>query len=449
MTDSIEATGGIAAVEPRGGVKAWLLVAVLISFYIFAVMDRAVISMLVDPIRADLGISDTEIALLMGVAYAGAYAGAALPMGYLVDKLPRKWVLYFAVSFWGLAEAACGMATGFGSLFLARTGVGLGESPLNPAAHSLISNTFAKRNLAMAMSVYSTGAMLGTGAALVLGGWIVSTLMVRPLIELPVVGAVKPWQVAFIVTGLPGLALALLILPFREPIRAAHRTADGDGSWGELWAFLRKNWQMATCFVVAFGGMNIVNGAFIKWEPSYLGRFYHLKAADYGALLGLLHVTAGIAGMLFSGWFVDRLFSRGNRTAHIDYYLGSVMIVSPVVVYGLLSHNLYVYLATVALSKFALINFIGFFSALVQLISPPRLRGRMSAIFLLMVMALLGASLGPLIPALISERLFHDEIHLGKSLAATLCIFAPLAVIAMIWGRRHVRQAVEDARAWA
>ncbi len=444
MTYSTVADG-----EPRAGLKAWLLVAVLVSFYIFAVMDRAVISMLVDPIRADLGISDTQIALLMGVAYAAAYAGAALPMGYLVDKISRKWVLYVAVSFWGLAEAACGVATGFGPLFLARMGVGLGESPLNPSAHSLISDTFPKRKLATAMSVYSTGALLGTGAALVLGGWIVSTLMARPLIELPLIGAVKPWQVAFIVTGLPGLALALLILPFREPKRAVTRKIDGEGSWPELWAFLAKNWQVALCFFVAFGGMNIVNGAFIKWEPSYLGRFYHLKPAEYGSLLGLLHVTAGISGMLFSGWFVDRAFSRGARTAHIDYYLGSLLIATPVVIYGLLSHNLYVYLATTALSKFALINFIGFFSALVQLISPPRLRGRMSAIFLLMVMALLGSSLGPLIPALISERVFHDEIHLGKSLAATLCIFAPLAVIAMIWGRRHVRQAVDDARAWA
>lgn len=449
MTNQARVGAGAAESHVREGsgtsaLRAWLLVIVLLLFYVFAVMDRTVIAMLVDPIRADLGINDTQVALLMGLAYAAAYAGGALPMGYLVDKLPRKWLLYFAVTFWGLAEAACGLATGFVGLFLARMGVGLGESPLHPSAHSMIADTFAKRRLATAMSVYSTGALIGTGVALIVGGWIVNALLQVETVTIPLFGAVKPWQLAFIITGVPGLLLALLILPFREPKRTIHH-GGGDGSWADLLLFMKQKWRVVLAISVIFGGMNIVNGALIKWQPSYLGRFFHLNPAEYGMALGLIYAIAGVAGLLFSGWLVDRLYSKGVKNAHLNYYGWAIALSTPIVLYGLLSDNLWIYLATAMVAKFATVNFMGVAAAIVQMISPPRLRGRLSAIFFLMVIALLGSTFGPLIPAAISDYILHDEIRIGRALAATLAIMAPLAILAILWVRDPLQKAVAEA----
>ena len=126
-----------------------------------------------------------------------------------------------------------------------------------------------------------------------------------------------------------------------------------------------------------------------------------------------------------------------------------IILTSPIVLYGLLSNNLTIYLVTITLAKFATVNSLGIAASLVQLITPPSLRGRMSAIFFLMIMAFMGSTFGPLVPALISDYVFHDEVHLGRSMGATLCIFAPIAVAAILLGRRPLQRALDDARAWA
>jgi MFS family permease len=201
--------------------------------------------------------------------------------------------------------------------------------------------------------------------------------------------------------------------------------------------------------VLTFGGMNIVNGALIKWQPTYLGRYFHLNPAEYGLRLGLLYAFGGVIGMIVSGFLVDRWFARGNKTAHLDFYFIALLITAPIVGYGLISPSLNTYLVTVCIAKAITVNFLGYFAALIQMISPPRLRGRLSAIFALMVLALLGSSLGPLIPALISDHVLHDEIRMGRAIAVTLGIFAPIALLAMIWGRPAIKKAIADAEAWA
>ncbi|MDB5720426.1 MAG: hypothetical protein JWP15_1044 [Alphaproteobacteria bacterium] len=425
--------------------RTTLLIGVLLLFCIFAVIDRTVIAMLIDPIRKSLDISDSQVGLLMGIAYAAAYGLAGLPMGFMVDRYPRKWILYFAVTFWGLAEAACGLSTGFVWLFLARAAVGLGESPLHPSAHSIIADSVPRRRLATVMSIYSMGNLLGTGFALIIGGWIVHYLLNRPNIVLPLIGPVESWQFAFIITGLPGLLLALLILPFAEPRRIAHGRANV--SWAELFEFIRGKWQVVLCLSIVFGGMNIANGGLIKWAPSYMSRFFHLNPAQYGLALGLIESIFAISGLLVSGWIIDRWYASGRKDAHLTYYLWAIILTTPIVLLGLTSNSLVIFYVGMAFGKTFTVNFLGVAASQVQMISPPHMRGRLSGLFFLMVVALLGSSLGALVPALIADNVFHDNIHLGKSMALTLAIFAPLAVIAILWGRKYVRAAVDEAEA--
>jgi len=439
------ATAGVPEAPVRTGAtfRSVALIAVLLLYCIFAVIDRNLIAMLIDPIRQTLNISDTQIGLLMGVAYATAYGLGGLPMGYLVDRYPRKWILFLAVILWGLAEAACGLASGFVWLFLARACVGLFEAPLHPSAHAIIADTVPRRRLATVMSIYSMGNLLGTGLALIIGGWIVNSLLHLDHVHVPLLGDLRPWQFAFLVTGLPGLLLAFLILPFPEPRR--HGSHGQGTTWAELFGFIRSHWQVVLTISVVFGGMNIFVGGIIKWAPAYMSRYFKLNPAEYGLALGLTESLPAVAGLLLSGWLVDRWYASGRKDAHLTYYMWVIILTAPLVFLGLMSDSLPLFLAAIALAKGLTINFLGIAAAQVQTISPPRMRGRLSGLFFLMVVAFFGSTFGALVPAVISEKILHDPARIGHGIAFTLAIFAPLAVIALLWGRKYVRVAVIEA----
>lgn len=432
--------------QPQSVLRTTALIAVLLLFCIFAVIDRTVIAMLIDPIRATLDITDTQVGLLMGIAYAAAYGLGGIPMGYLVDRYPRKWILFAAVILWGFGQAASGLATGFLWLFLARAAVGLFEAPLHPSAHSIIADTVPKRRLATVMSVYSMGNLLGTGAALIIGGWVVNSLLLHGEFDIPLLGSVEPWQFAFIITGVPGVLLALLILPFAEPPRR-HRGSHAV-KWSELFSFIRERWQVVVCLSIVFGGMNIVNGGLIKWSPAYMSRFFELNPAQYGLMLGLVESLSAVVGLLGAGLIVDRWFASGRKDAHLSYYLWALILTSPIVYIGLVSESLVFYLTAVGIAKGVTVNFLGIAAAQVQTISPPSMRGRLSGLFFLVVVALLGSTFGALLPAVISDHVLNDPIRIGHAIALTLAIFSPLAILAILWGRKYVRAAVVAAEEW-
>lgn len=430
--------------------QSWLMIACLFLFYVFSFIDRTTIAMIIDPIRADLDLTDTQVSLLIGLAFGLAYSIGGLPMSWFVDRYPRRIIVYFAVTSWGLATASCGLSHTFGQLFLARLGVGLGEAPLHPASHSMISDAFPRNQLATAISIYSMGAVIGVGLALVVGGWVVETILALPPMRVPIVGEIKPWQMVFIVIGMPSVALAFLIFAFKEPPRRgrikgqAHKTA----SWGELLVFLKRRWVVFTCFTLAFGGMQVVNGAFIWWQPAYLSRFFKMSPAEYGLALGLVSAGAGVAGMILSGTIVDWLYSKGYKDAHMRYYFWAVIISTPFTLIALLAENVWVYFGLIWITKLLLLNFLGFSSALIQLVTPNELRGRMSAIFVNLVLAFSATAFGPLVPALISDYVLHDDIRLGRALAILVVIFVPIALAALWIGRPYLVKAVEEAETW-
>lgn len=447
MSQTADAPASTLRVDaPVSTLRAAALIAVLLLYCIFAVIDRTIIAMLIDPIRQSLDITDTQVGLLMGLAYAVAYGLGGLPMGYLVDRYPRKWILITAVILWGFAQAACGLATGFLWLFVARAAVGLCEAPLHPSAHSIIVDVVPKRRLATVMSIYSMGNLLGTGLALIIGGWIVNSLLHLDRISVPLLGDMAAWQVAFIITGIPGIFLALLLIPFAEPKRRGSH--HGDVRWSELFTFMRERWQVVLVLSLVFGGMNIVNGGLIKWSPAYLSRFFKMNPAEYGLALGLVESFSAVAGLLLSGWLVDRWFASGRKDAHLTYYMWAIILTTPLVLLGLTSDSLTMFLGAIGLAKALTVNFLGIAAAQVQMISPAHLRGRLSGFFFLMVVALFGSTFGALLPPAIAENLLQDTVRLGNAMAITLTIFGPIAVIAILWGRRHVMAAVRAGEQW-
>src|SRR5580704_8856429 len=211
---------------------AWYSVAVLMLMYIFSFIDRTTISLLVEPMKRDLHISDTQIGMLQGLAFALLYTFLGLPIARLSDRHSRRAIIAGGVFIWSIMATLCGLARSAIQLFIARIGVGVGEAALSPAAYSIITDSFPRSKLGGAFGVYNIGITIGAGTALLLGGIVVAAVShAGATYTLPLLGEVRAWQMVFIVTGAPGVVLPLLLLTFREPARrGVLRTWSGEAA---------------------------------------------------------------------------------------------------------------------------------------------------------------------------------------------------------------------------
>src|ERR1700735_997165 len=199
---------------------AWYSVAVLMLIYIFSFIDRSAISLIVEPMKRDLQISDTQIGLLQGSAFAPLYTFLGLPIARLSDRHSRRAIIAAGVFIWSIMATLCGLARTVMQLFVARIGVGVGEAALSPAAYSVITDSFPRSKLGSAFGVYNIGITIGAGIAFLVGGIVVAAVShAGASYTLPLFGEVRAWQMVFIVTGAPGILLPLLLLTFREPAR--------------------------------------------------------------------------------------------------------------------------------------------------------------------------------------------------------------------------------------
>jgi MFS family permease len=188
---------------------AWYSVAVLMLMYIFSFIDRTTISLLVEPMKRDLHISDTQIGMLQGLAFALLYTFLGLPIARLSDRHSRRAIIAGGVFIWSIMATLCGLARSAVQLFMARIGVGVGEAALSPAAYSIITDSFPRSKLGGAFSVYNVGITIGAGTALLVGGIVVGVVSrAGATYTLPVFGPVHAWQMVFILTGAPGMLLA-------------------------------------------------------------------------------------------------------------------------------------------------------------------------------------------------------------------------------------------------
>jgi hypothetical protein len=198
---------------------AWYVVIVLMACFALSFIDRQILSLLVGPIKTDLGISDTRIGLLQGLAFALFYTAMGLPLGRIADTWSRRGLIAVSIMIWSCFTAACSFARTFASLFVTRIGVGIGEAGLSPAAYSMIADYFVKEQLGVAMSVYYMGVFIGSSLALLLGGLTIDAVAKMASITLPIIGSMAPWRLTFLVVALPGIPFALLMYTIKEPVR--------------------------------------------------------------------------------------------------------------------------------------------------------------------------------------------------------------------------------------
>jgi len=435
-----------AAPGPGDQPGAWRALPILIVLYALSLLDRQVLTLMVGPIKRDLGISDFQVGLLQGLVFAVFYSLAAVPIGWLVDRFPRRPIIWAGVTVWALAASACGLAQNFWSLLIARLGVGAGEAALSPAAYSMLADLFRPSRLAFALSVLMIGSSLGNGLAIGLGGLVVSFAEHGGVLRLPLLGELQSWQFVFLATGLPGLVLGGLIFLVREPVRRDRMKAKGGPSFGETLRFMGSNRRFFTAHFVGFGLLSIVGWGFTSWLPVYMVRAFGWSIGQISLPLALIIGVGGTLGTLLSGWYVDRLFGRGRTDAHLRVYafIALGMALLGVAAFQAANPYLFLLLATPIASSMTLAATAG---AALQIVSPNEMRGQVGAMFLL-VMNGVGLGLGPTLVGALTDFVFGDEARLGASLTLLFGVLAPLAAATLWLGMRPMREAFARSAAW-
>jgi MFS family permease len=426
--------------EPRSGAYAWYVVAVLLLAYTLSFIDRMILSLLVGPIRADLGISDTQMSLLMGFAFAIFYSVLGIPLGWLADRGSRRGLMVAGVTAWSVMTAICGLTRSYATLFLARIGVGVGEATLSPAAYSMLGDYFPREKLGRAMAVYSIGVPLGSGIALVAGALVVKFVTEGPPMIVPMLGAMEPWRLTFLVVGLPGLLVALLIaLTVREPARKGGAVGLVKG---EFMAFLKTH---PAALAAHFGGMGllalVMYGA-MAWIPQFLHRTYGMPVSEAGLWFGGATAICGACGLMLGGWMADGLYRRGFRDAHLRVLRLNVIILAPLFVAMALAPSAGIAVTLMIVSMLVGTIHGGVAGAALQLVTPNRLRARMVALYFL-VANLIGLGCGPTAMALVTDLVFHDDQALRYGIALVTAVALPVAAVILTLGLKPFARAVE------
>ncbi len=402
---------------------AWYVVFVLTGMYMFSYVDRQILSLLVPSIKRDLGVSDTQIGLLQGLSFALFYTFMGIPLGRVADSCNRRNLVAACIVVWSFFTALCSTAKSFFSLFLVRIGVGVGEAGLGPAAYSLIPDYFPKERIGSAISVFYFGLFLGTSLALLVGGIAVDTLSRTPIMTLPILGTIASWRITFLMVGLPGIVFALLAFTIREPVRRnLLLSADNKPvktSFREAFALMGRRWQSVAGISLGMVFQSTCNFAVTFWAPTFFLRVHGWTASETGKALAVILIIAGCSGMYVGGMLSDRWQKKGVPDGPIRVALISSVGILLFLVPAMLAPKASWTMALMTVGMFLESFPMGTSVAALQLIFPNQVRGQVSAVFLF-ILNLGGQTMGPLLPGVFNDYLFHNEGMIGTSLALTI-----------------------------
>lgn len=435
------------AAQPLTSRQANYALIIFLLAYVLSFVDRQILALMVDPIKADLGINDVQIGLLQGFAFAVLYAVMGLPFGMLADRVSRRKIIAAGVVFWSLATALCGLARSFTTLFIARVGVGVGEAALSPAAHSFLSSAFPREKLGRTMAIYNLGVTGGTGIALIIGGAVVQLIASGGNVHLPVFGELRAWQTAFLIVAAPGLVLTLMVLATKEPPRPPVNKETGKHSvpLREVFHYLWANKRTYLSIYLSAGMFGIFGYSLAGWYPTLLQRDFGLDAGQAGTIIGLAYAIMGSLGLICGGTLADRLAKKGyfDSNQRVVAWVGAAVVI-PATLTPLMP-NMTLFTLLLLPSIFLFYNFFGCSIAAVQLASPLTMRGTNSAIYL-MINSFIGLSVGSVAAPLTNRYLFGDT-DLAMALAVVTAIGCGSAGLFALWGLKSYGKLAEKQAA--
>lgn len=413
--------------------QAWycvfaLALAVLVNF-----LDRGILTLLVEPIKRDLHLTDVQMSLIMGFAFSFFYTLLGLPIARLVDRASRKLILTAGITLWCLMTMLCGLAGNFWQLFLARSGLGIGETTSGPSAYSLLSDYFPPRLLPRAIAVMQLGFVGGTGLSLILGAWVISFVAAHPAMRLPLVGSLHGWQTVLMLVGLPGILVAALMASVREPPRRGM-----DGVKPEpLLSIFRFTWRHRAVYLPLFIGMGMRSAqsfATQMWGPAFYGRTYGWSPTQVGYVAGLSVFLAMPIGLAVGGWLAERYWKRSVHDGNVRVVVLSTLISVPLAIAGPLMPNPWMAVGCLLLATMTSIMAAAPENAAIQTVTPNRLRGQMTFLFLFL-MNVVGMGLGPLFVGALSQYVFGEPNIRLSLVAAAVVLGLPAAFI--FWRGLH------------
>ena len=421
-SENLTADKPIAALRPSRR-HAWYTVGLLTVLFILSFIDRSILALMAEPVGQSLGLADRQLALLLGLGFALVYSFGGLPLAQLVDTRDRRKVVAVGVGVWSVATVLSAFAGGFWSLLILRCGVALGEAVLTPAAVSLIADLFLKEKRSLPMSVY-----LSVGSFMSIGSYMAGAMAYDFAASLSAATGLAPWQLTFILVGLPGVILAIVFLftAANPPRGESLKIGQDYSSWGAFFGYIRKRALFFVPLLSAAGVYCFFSLAVITWLPTFLVREEGLSLSQAGYMLGWIGVPTGLIGNFFWPQLSMAIDRRWKNRGAATVLLIAACVSGPAFAMGIFSGGtvLYVCLGIGILfgSAFPVIPPIAY-----QQFGPIRMRARLAAVNLLII-ALLGYGLGPLVAVELGALIVGGEHSLGAGLAWICLLTTPLLI---------------------
>ena len=487
-----EATAGAVDAPFPEAARRWYSVGVFGLVLMFLVLDRNIITLLVQPIKRDLKLDDLQMSYLLGFSAVIFYALVGIPLSRLVSIVSRRLLICCGIVFWSLMTALCGVAQNFWQLFLFRVGVGAGESFNAPATYSMMADMFPRERLPRAIAFLNVGFVLGGAISLIAGGAVIHLLSGVPDMQVPVIGLVRNWQLVFFFVGLPGILVGvLLMLTVPEPKRLAVAEAPSDFKietktllipagifvaavvlqlvlGGPVWRslgggllaaafyvalpkqafiYLFKNWRAYTPMFLGLGISTIETAGSQSWRPSFFQRTYGWAPQDIGYATGLSALLVAPVGLFLGTWLAEYFIKKGQNDGNMRVVALVYTFGFPFAVLAPLMPNPWVSLVLSAIGGIIGMASAPSFNAAMQLITPNAMRGQVTAIYIF-IFAVIGTGFGPTFIALITDYLLHDENQLGYALSGSAAIMGPLSAVIIWIGLKSYGAAYARSKEW-
>ena len=423
---------------------AWFVVGVLVLANISSWIDRQILNLLVPAIRADLGVSMTQMGYLIGLPFSLFFGIAGFPIARWADRGNRRNIIAAGITAWSVMTALCGLAGSFGRLMLARIGVGVGEASLQAPGTSLIADYFPRERFGTAMGVYSMAVFIGAGLAYMLGGWVIGLASAQATWSVPLVGTLRMWQVVFLFVGLPGLAVALLMFAVREPPRSTPQATAV--SYSSVIGYMRANARTFTCVLIGYGMSSAVNIGIAAWLATFFMQKLGWTPTRAGLVMGSLTMTIGALGAVAGGRLSDEFGRRGMTDGPLRV---GIIASAGMLVFA----TAYPFAPTPALTV-VLLAVVNFFAALPwgaanaasAVMVPAHMRAQGVANFVFVVTIF--SALGPVGAGAITDYVFRDDAALGSALAAVNVIGMGSAIALFLFAMPAFRRTLANRDSW-
>jgi len=426
--------------------SAYYSLFVITVVVMFTVLDRGVLSLLIEPMKHDFGISDTEAALLIGSAFSIPYGVVGLAVARFADRGNRRNVIAVSIAVWSFCTIISGTTQSYAGMLAARVGVGSGESSYGPAAWSIATDNWPREKVAFATGVMGIGAMVGTALSLFLGGAVLHFVTGMPPVAMPWGGVIRPWQWAFIVVGIPGLVWTLVVLTTKEPprrgLKVGQKAKNVPVREVARWVLGDFRTYLAVLGGTAMKGLMMF--APLTWNATFLHRHWGWELSKAGMITGTIVLIYSPFAILAGAKLSEILTKRGRHDANLLIVFCGLLISVPFLVIAPMMPNPYLMLACNSVSSF--IGTLGFGPSVAafQVITPNRMRAQVGGLSQLLNF-LLAWALAPLFVALFTDYLFRDPAKLGYSMMLNAIVTGIIALVITGQGLRRYARSYERA----